>query len=120
MASQFWSDLGARLHVMNVFDHDVTLATTSHLPHLLAFAFMRAIADEELQFSGGGFADFTRIAASNPELWWKIFRFNQAPLLLALDAFNEEVLALRKALEAGDETRGIALLEEAANRRRQL
>lgn len=119
LARQFWSDLGARLHVMNVVDHDVTLAATS-LPHLLAFAFMRAIADEELQFSGGGFADFTRIAASSPELWWKIFRFNQAPLLQALDAFNEEVLLLRKTLEAGNETRGIELLEEAANRRRQL
>ena len=120
VARQFWSDLGARLHVMNVVDHDVTLAATSHLPHLLAFAFMRVIADEELQFSGGGFADFTRIAASNPELWWKIFRFNQAPLLQALDAFNEEVLSLRKALEAGDEAGGLTLLVEAASRRRQL
>ena len=120
VARQFWSDLGARLHVMNVVDHDVTLAATSHLPHLLAFAFMRVIADEELQFSGGGFADFTRIAASNPELWWKIFRFNQAPLLQALDTFNEEVLSLRKALEAGDEAGGLTLLEEAASRRRQL
>jgi len=120
VARQFWSDLGAQLHVMNVVDHDITLAATSHLPHLLAFAFMRAIADEELRFSGGGFADFTRIAASNPELWWKIFRFNQAPLLRALAAFNEEVLALKEALEAGDDARGIALLDEAANRRRQL
>lgn len=120
VARQFWLDLGARLHVMNVVDHDTTLAATSHLPHLLAFAFMRAIADEELQFSGGGFADFTRIAASNPELWWKIFRFNQAPLLKALDTFNEEVQTLRRALQEGDETRGIALLAEAADRRRQL
>ena len=120
VARQFWSDLGACLHVMNVVDHDVTLAATSHLPHLLAFAFMRAIADEDLQFSGGGFADFTRIAASSPELWWKIFRFNQAPLLQALDAFNDEVVLLRQALESGDEARGIGLLEEAAERRRQL
>ncbi len=120
VARQFWTDLGAQLHDMNVVDHDLTLAATSHLPHLLAFAFMRAIADEDLQFSGGGFADFTRIAASNPELWWKIFRFNQVPLLRALAAFNEEVLGLKDALEAGDDERGVALLEGAANRRRQL
>ena len=119
-AERFWTGLGARLQVMTPGGHDTTLAATSHLPHLLAFAFMRSIADDELQFSGGGFADFTRIAASSPELWWQIFQLNREPLLTALDTFAAEVSVLRQVLEAGDQVRGIGLLEEAARRRRRL
>ncbi len=119
-AQVFWADLGAVLHTMEVWEHDRILARTSHLPHLLAFAFMHGIADDELRFSGGGFKDFSRIAASSAELWWKIFELNRAPLLAALDKFEGDVQALRTALESSDEPTGLRLLAEAAVRRRKL
>lgn len=119
-AEVFWRDLGALLYTMDVAEHDRILARTSHLPHLLAFAFMLGIADEELRFSGGGFKDFSRIAASSPQLWWKIFELNQAPLLAALQRFESDIGALRSALERGDAATGIGLLAAAAERRRKL
>jgi 3-phosphoshikimate 1-carboxyvinyltransferase len=119
-AAVFWRDLGAVLHTMDVAEHDRILARTSHLPHLLAFAFMSGIADDELRFSGGGFRDFSRIAASNPALWWKIFELNRVPLLAALDRFESDVVALRSALERDDAVTGIGLLTAAAERRRKL
>lgn len=119
-ARRFWRDLGAILHEMEPSEHDRTVAMTSHLPHLLAFAFMHGIADEDLRFSGGGFKDFSRIAASSPDLWWKIFELNREPVLAALDRFLIDVGAVRQALERGQADLGIALLEEAAARRRKL
>ncbi|MEZ5598691.1 MAG: prephenate dehydrogenase/arogenate dehydrogenase family protein [Pseudomonadales bacterium] len=119
-ARAFWSGLGAILHEMDIDTHDRTLAATSHLPHLLAFAFMCSIRDEDLRYSGGGFADFSRIAASSPELWWGIFRLNREELLQALDGFQNQVDALRAALVTDAEADGLALLAEAAGRRRQL
>jgi 3-phosphoshikimate 1-carboxyvinyltransferase len=119
-AEVFWRDLGAILHTMPLEEHDRILARTSHLPHLLAFAFMHGIADEELRFSGGGFRDFSRIAASSPELWWKIFELNRGPLLAAVDRFETDVTALREALTSSDAQTGLRLLAAAANRRRKL
>lgn len=119
-AAVFWRDLGAVLHTMDVAEHDRILARTSHLPHLLAFGFMLGIADDELRFSGGGFKDFSRIAASSPALWWKIFELNRAPLLAALDRFESDLGQLRAAIERDDAPTGIGLLAAAAERRRKL
>ncbi|MBM4203296.1 MAG: prephenate dehydrogenase/arogenate dehydrogenase family protein [Gammaproteobacteria bacterium] len=119
-AEVFWRDLGSILHTMPLEDHDRILARTSHLPHLLAFAFMHGIADEELRFSGGGFRDFSRIAASSPELWWKIFELNRDTLLAAVDRFDADLKALREALATNDSRTGLRLLAEAADRRRKL
>jgi prephenate dehydrogenase len=120
LAARFWRDLGALLHVMDSASHDDRLAVTSHLPHLLAFAFMASIGDDDLRFSGGGFRDFSRIAASSPELWWAIFKLNQAPLTAALDRFDAEIASLRRALLSGRDDEGLRVLSEAATRRRKI
>ena len=77
--TEFWQALGASVVRMSAQDHDAALAATSHLPHLLAFAYMAQVSNEHLPLTGGGFRDFTRIAAANPELWWRIMRLNQGP-----------------------------------------
>ena len=81
------------------------MAWVSHLPHAVAFALAAAVggvADEVAGLSGGGFVDTTRIAASDAAMWRDIFVANRAPLLAAIDGFDGELAALRRAVEAGD------------------
>ena len=102
---------------MSPQDHDAALAATSHLPHLLAFAYMAQVSNEHLPLTGGGFRDFTRIAAANPELWWRIMRLNRGALSEALDDYSQNLAALVAALEQGDEATGLALIRAAARKR---
>ena len=115
--TEFWQALGASVVRMSPQDHDATLAATSHLPHLLAFAYMAQVSDEHLPLTGGGFRDFTRIAAANPELWWRIMRLNRGALSEALDGYSQNLAALVAALEQGDEATGLALIRAAARKR---
>ena len=116
--TEFWQALGASSVVrMSPQDHDAALAATSHLPHLLAFAFMAQVSNEHLPLTGGGFRDFTRIAAANPELWWRIMRLNRGALSEALDDYSRNLAALVAALEQGDEATGLALIRAAARKR---
>ena len=103
---------------MSPDEHDAALAVTSHLPHLLAFAFMGQVTEQHLPLTGGGFRDFSRIAAANPELWWRIMRLNQGALSHALEEYSDNLRALADAIERGDESRGLALIEAAAKKRR--
>ncbi len=119
-AESLWRELGADVVRLDAQAHDQVLALTSHLPHLLAYAFMHPVGEASLDFTGGGFRDFTRIAASNPEMWWRIFRLNRAPLLGALDRFEADLAQLRQALADNDEARGRAMLQQAAERRLRL
>ena len=102
---------------MSPQDHDAALALTSHLPHLLAFAFMGQVTDEYLPLTGGGFRDFTRIAAANPDLWWRIMRLNRGALNEALDDYRQNLEALASAIQLGDEATGLALLRAAVAKR---
>jgi prephenate dehydrogenase len=113
----FWQALGASVVRMSPQDHDAALAATSHLPHLLAFAYMAQVSDEHLPLTGGGFRDFTRIAAANPELWWRIMRLNRGALSEALDDYSQNLAALVAALKQGDEATGLALIRAAARKR---
>ena len=115
--TEFWQALGASIVRMSPQDHDAALAATSHLPHLLTFAYMAQVSNEHLPLTGGGFRDFTRIAAANPELWWRIMRLNRGALSEALDDYSRNLAALVAALEQGDEATGLALIRAAARKR---
>src|SRR6202165_5509033 len=112
---RFCQALGANVEVMAAEHHDLVLAVTSHLPHLIAYTivgtadeFAQVTRSEVLQFSAGGFRDFTRIAASDPTMWRDVFLANKDAVLEMLGRFNEDISALTKAIRKGD---GEALFE---------
>lgn len=114
--AKFWRLLGANVEVMTPDHHDLVLAVTSHLPHLIAYTIVGTADEletvtrsEVLKFSAGGFRDFTRIAASDPTMWRDIFLANKEAVLEMLGRFNEDVSALTKAIRHGD---GDALFEQ--------
>ncbi|MBM3543620.1 MAG: prephenate/arogenate dehydrogenase family protein [Alphaproteobacteria bacterium] len=111
----FWRLLGAKVEIMTPAHHDLVLAVTSHLPHLIAYTIVGTADElgsvtrsEVLKFSAGGFRDFTRIAASDPVMWRDVFLNNKEAVLEMLGRFNEDVSALTKAIRRGD---GEALTE---------
>jgi len=102
-----WEWCGAQIHELQADEHDRIFAAVSHLPHLLSYALVHDIArrdNSELLFSfaASGFRDFTRIAASHPEMWRDICLANRGPLLDELDSYRAQLDALRDALEKGD------------------
>jgi cyclohexadieny/prephenate dehydrogenase len=111
----FWKTFGARVGTMTPEHHDLVLAITSHLPHLIAYTIVgtadelsQVTRSEVLQFSAGGFRDFTRIASSDPTMWRDIFLANKDAVLEMLGRFNEDVASLTRAIRRGD---GDALFE---------
>ena len=105
----FWQLLGANVETMSAEHHDLVLAMTSHLPHLIAYTIVGTAEElsevtrsEVLQFSAGGFRDFTRIAASDPVMWRDIFLANKDAVLEVLGRFNEDVSSLTRAIRRGD------------------
>ena len=105
----FWESIGAKVEIMNPKHHDLVLAVTSHVPHLIAYT-MVGVADdlanvtksEVINYSAAGFRDFTRIAASDPIMWRDVFLSNKDASLEVLGLFAEELLKLQKAVERGD------------------
>ncbi|WP_429491957.1 prephenate dehydrogenase [Paraburkholderia sp. RAU6.4a] len=102
-----WRATGALVRDMTPQQHDRVFASVSHLPHVLSFALVEQILsspDAALKFSfaAGGFRDFTRIAASSPEMWRDVCVANRAALLDELDAYTAVLARLRTAIEAGD------------------
>jgi cyclohexadieny/prephenate dehydrogenase len=111
----FWRALGANVEAMAAGHHDLVLAVTSHLPHLIAYTIVGTADDlsasmrsEVLRFSAGGFRDFTRIAASDPTMWRDVFLANKDAVLEMLGRFNEDISGLVRAISRGD---GDALFE---------
>ena len=105
----FWRALGANIETMSAEHHDLVLAITSHLPHLIAYSIVGTADDlqtvtrsEVMKFSAGGFRDFTRIAASDPTMWRDVFLHNKDAVLEMLGRFNEDVSALARAIRWGD------------------
>jgi cyclohexadieny/prephenate dehydrogenase / 3-phosphoshikimate 1-carboxyvinyltransferase len=115
----WWQRLGARVQFMSAQHHDEVLARTSHLPHLLAFAFLNGITDADLIHAAGGFRDFTRIGAGDAAMWSAIFRLNRSSVLAALDGVEAELARVRRMLEADDEEALRAFITTAAERRRR-
>jgi len=106
-AAQVWTALGARVRQMDPDAHDAAYATVSHLPHLLAFAAINALqaqaeASTFLSLAGPGFRDFTRIAASDPNVWRDILLANQGQVLAQAQHFREALDALEKAMRDND------------------
>jgi cyclohexadieny/prephenate dehydrogenase len=111
----FWAGLGARVEIMTPDHHDLVLAITSHLPHLIAYTIVgtadelgQVTSSEVIKFSAGGFRDFTRIAASDPTMWRDVFLANKDAVLEMLGTFNEDLSKLTRAIRRGD---GEALFE---------
>ncbi|EAQ96788.1 Prephenate dehydrogenase [Congregibacter litoralis KT71] len=107
LVQKLWVAAGATVQSMDVEEHDSVLAATSHLPHVLAYALVDALAqspirDDIFRFAAGGFRDFTRIASSDPVMWRDISMANRDALLGALDDFCEHLSTLRNAIAAGD------------------
>ncbi len=106
---RFWEALGANVEIMDPAHHDLTLAITSHVPHLIAYNIVGTAAhleqvtsSEVIKFSAGGFRDFTRIAASDPTMWRDVFLNNREAVLEMLGRFNEDLAALTRAIRMGD------------------
>jgi cyclohexadieny/prephenate dehydrogenase len=118
---KFWTALGANVEIMGAQHHDLVLAITSHLPHLIAYTIVgtadelgEVTQSEVLKFSAGGFRDFTRIAASDPTMWRDIFLTNKDAVLEMLGTFNEDLAQLTRAIRRGD---GDALFEHFSRTR---
>ena len=106
-ATQLWSALGARVVTMTPQEHDGAFAAVSHLPHLLAFAFINGIAGQPggerfLALAGPGFRDFSRIAASEPTVWRDILLANRIQVLAQAQAFRASLDSLEAAIATGD------------------
>ena len=116
--TRLWQGVGARVSVMSAAAHDAMLAVTSHLPHLVAFAYLQTITPEHIRHAAGGFRDFSRIAASDPAMWAPIFTQNGAAVLAALDDLEVELKRLRELISAGRREDLVQLIEESRRRRR--
>ncbi len=104
-----WEALGSHVEIMGAAHHDLVLAITSHVPHLIAYNIVGTAADleevtrsEVIKFSAGGFRDFTRIAASDPTMWRDVFLHNKDAVLEMLGRFNEDLTALQRMIRRGD------------------
>jgi cyclohexadieny/prephenate dehydrogenase len=105
----YWQALGSQVEVMEPRRHDLVLAITSHVPHLIAYNIVGTADDLEtvtesdvIKFSAGGFRDFTRIAASDPTMWRDVFLNNREAVLEVLGRFSEDLSALQRAIRWGD------------------
>lgn len=105
----FWGALGSNVECMDAAHHDMVLAITSHVPHLIAYNIVGTVADleadtqsEVIKFSASGFRDFTRIAASDPVMWRDVFLTNRDAVLEMLGRFLEDLSRLQRAVRVGD------------------
>lgn len=121
----FWEKLGAEVEIMDARHHDLVLAITSHLPHLIAYTIVGTASDlegvtqsEVIKYSAGGFRDFTRIAASDPVMWRDVFLNNKDAVLEMLQRFSEDLTALQRAIryDKGDELEALFTRTRAIRR----
>ncbi|MDE1467489.1 prephenate/arogenate dehydrogenase family protein [Aurantiacibacter sp. D1-12] len=107
--ADFWRGLGSTVEIMDAGHHDMVLAVTSHIPHLIAYTIVGTASDledvtrsEVIKYSAGGFRDFTRIAASDPTMWRDVFLHNKDAVLEMMDRFLGDLGAMRDAIESED------------------
>lgn len=123
--SEFWRALGANVELMDDRHHDLVLAVTSHLPHLIAYNIVGTAADMEevtqaevMKYSAGGFRDFTRIAASDPTMWRDVFVANKEAVLEILGRFTEDLQALSRQIRWGESDKLFELFSRTREIRR--
>ncbi|MGD9967800.1 MAG: prephenate/arogenate dehydrogenase family protein [Hyphomonadaceae bacterium] len=124
---RFWRALGANVEHMDPMRHDVVLAVTSHLPHLIAFNIVAMAEDletvtesEVVKYSASGFRDFTRIAASDPTMWRDVFLNNRDAVLEVLGRFSEDLAALQRAIRWGEGDTLFGVFDRARRMRREV
>lgn len=118
-AQELWTRLGCKVLTMTPEQHDAAYAAVSHLPHLIAFALMNAIAGQPqgqdyLSLAGPGFRDFTRIAASDPKVWRDILLANREELLAQSQIFQRNLQALEVMISSGNTQALESLIEQAS------
>lgn len=118
-ARQVWSAIGSHVSEMTPQAHDATFAAVSHLPHLLAFAAVNALAAQPdgerfLAMAGPGFRDFSRIAASDPDVWRDIFSANLTEMFTQIRHFRSALEAFENAMQTHDSQALRALIEQAS------
>jgi len=125
--TQFWEALGSDVAVMDPAHHDLVLATTSHVPHLIAYTLVGTATDMEtvtnsevVKYSAGGFRDFTRIAASDPAMWRDVMLGNKDGILEVVERFIEDLSALKRAIRWDDDAALMAHFTKAADIRRRI
>ena len=123
----FWTGAGSNVETMSSYHHDLVLAITSHVPHLIAYNIVGTAADleevtqsEVIKFSAGGFRDFTRIAASDPTMWRDVFLNNKEAVLEILGRFTEDLSALQRMIRWGDGEGLFQLFTRTRNIRRSI
>ena len=117
-----WQSAGAEVETMSAEHHDLVLAGTSHLPHLLAFGLVDCLnnledVDEIFRFAAGGFRDFTRIASSDPVMWRDICLSNRDEVMVMMRRYSAEMEKIYRALEAGDGEKLREIFERAKQAR---
>jgi prephenate dehydrogenase len=120
--ASMWRSLGAEVSEMSPTKHDLILAQTSHLPHLLAYALIDSLSDrgdslEIFDYAAGGLRDFSRIAASDPTMWRDIFSSNKEALIEVLDRYVAELAELRRMIETDDQKSVYGVLDRAKSAR---
>jgi cyclohexadieny/prephenate dehydrogenase len=120
-----WTAMGSKVDLMDPEHHDLVLAITSHVPHLIAYnivntaAHLGRVTDSEvIKYSAGGFRDFTRIAASDPTMWRDVFLNNKDAVLEMLGRFSEDLTVLQRAIRYGDGDTLFKLFSDARQIRR--
>jgi prephenate dehydrogenase len=116
----FWSQLGANVRFMSPNEHDEILAHISHVPHLLAFALMKSIPDQFLEYATQGLRDTTRVAASDPKMWSDIYTSNTKSVLKSLDECAKALGVFRKAIVDGDQQTLLDALNQAKTNRERI
>jgi cyclohexadieny/prephenate dehydrogenase len=124
---ELWEGAGMKVETMSAEHHDMVLAMTSHLPHLIAYTIVGTATDleetlksEVIKFSAGGFRDFTRIAASDPVMWRDVFLSNREAVLEMLQRFTEDLTALQRAIRWGEGAKLEALFTRTRAIRRSI
>ena len=117
---QFWMQLGSSVKLMTPQEHDQVLASISHVPHLMAFALIKAMPDNFLEHATQGLKDTTRVAASDPQVWRDIALSNHKPILKALDETVKVLATIRKAIVARDQEALTEIFKQAKDKRERL
>ncbi len=107
--TRFWEACGSRVDTMDPQHHDLVLAIVSHLPHIIAYNIVGTADDleavtksEVIKYSASGFRDFTRLAASDPEMWRDVCLHNRDAILEMLSRFAEDLASLQRSIRWGD------------------
>jgi prephenate dehydrogenase len=117
--SNIWKRIGAKISIMSANQHDKIMSITSHLPHLIAFTIVGTAfkidvkkKKELINFSAGGFKDFTRIGSSDPKMWVDIFNYNKKYILRTLDNFLKDIKILKHFINKSEEKKIFNILKK--------